>query len=136
MNAISAEPALYDVGVDGVPTLFGLRDSTGFVSFPFQDFGSENNGDHGDRLARIELAGTGTISAITRIHYHLDPNVATPYELASVVLDEGPLVRSVLVDAPQARIGTRVRAITVPVARGDEQVAELRFTALIPEEDA
>lgn len=136
MNMISAEPDLYDVDDDGVPTLFGLCDSTGFVSFPFQEYGSEYNGDHGDRVARIELCGTGVVSAITPIHSHLDPKVVTPYLLASIVLEEGPMVRSVLVDAPQAQIGTRVRAITVPVARGDGQVAELRFTPLIPKGDS
>ncbi|WP_141014681.1 Zn-ribbon domain-containing OB-fold protein [Nocardioides sambongensis] len=127
-NIASADPLLYDVDDSGVPTLTGLRDSAGNVSFPFQDYGSEANGDHGDAITRVVLAGAGTISAVTDVHVHPDPAVPTPYRLASVVLDEGPVVRAVLVDAAEASIGTRVRAITVPATRDDIQVAELRFT--------
>ncbi|MFI8975484.1 Zn-ribbon domain-containing OB-fold protein [Nocardia asteroides] len=130
MTAISAEPALYEVDGDGVPRLFGLRDSTGFVSYPFQEYGSENNGDHGDRVRRIELAGRGTITACTDIHLAPNHHVGVPYTLASILLDEGPLVRSVLIDARDAGIGTRVRAVTVPIERDGDQVAELRFTPI------
>lgn len=131
MTAVSAEPDLYDVDDDGAPRLFGLRDSTGFVSYPFQEHGSENNGDHGERLRRVPLAGTGTIAAVTEIHLAPNRHVSAPYTLASVVLDEGPMVRSVLIDASDAGIGTRVRAVTVPIERGDGPVAELRFTPIL-----
>ncbi|MFI5500920.1 Zn-ribbon domain-containing OB-fold protein [Nocardia asteroides] len=130
MTAISAEPALYEVDGDGVPRLFGLRDSTGFVSYPFQEYGSENNGDHGDRVRRIALAGRGTITARTDIHLAPNHHVGVPYTLASILLDEGPLVRSVLIDARDAGIGTRVRAVTVTIERDGDQVAELRFTPI------
>ncbi|MEV6062942.1 OB-fold domain-containing protein [Nocardia asteroides] len=130
MTAISAEPALYEVDGDGVPRLFGLRDSAGFVSYPFQEYGSENNGDHGDRVRRIALAGRGTITARTDIHLAPNHHVGVPYTLASILLDEGPLMRSVLIDARDAGIGTRVRAVTVTIERDGDQVAELRFTPI------
>lgn len=134
MSCPSAEPELYAVDCAGRPTLFGLRDSSGFVSFPFQTQGSENNGDHGDLVTRVEFGGVGTISAVVEVHLPVDPAVGSPYRLASVVLDEGPMVRSVLVDAVGARIGTRVRAVTVPLVRDGQDCAELRFTPV--EEDA
>ncbi|GAD82159.1 hypothetical protein FEK33_12200 [Nocardia asteroides NBRC 15531] len=130
MTAISAEPALYEVDEDGVPRLFGLRDSDGFVSYPFQEYGSENNGDHGDRVRRIALAGRGTVTAVTDIHLAPNHRVGAPYTLASIVLDEGPMVRSVLIDGRDAGIDTRVRAVTVTLERDSVQVAELRFTPI------
>lgn len=133
MSAPSAQPELYEVDSSGQPSLIGLRDSSGFVSFPFQIHGSEHNGDVGDRISRVALAGSGTVSAVVDVHLPVDPAVGVPYRLASVVLDEGPLVRSVLVDAAEVTIGSRVRAVTVPVIRDDVEVAELRFT---PEEAA
>ncbi|MEV0063564.1 OB-fold domain-containing protein [Nocardia sp. NPDC050718] len=131
MTTVSAEPALYDVDDDGVPRLFGLRDSSGFVSYPFQPYGSENNGDHGELVRRVALAGTGTITAVTTVQLAPHPSVDAPYTLASIVLDEGPMVRAVLIDADDAGIGTRVRAVTVPIERGGEQVAEVRFLPII-----
>lgn len=136
MSTPSAEPGLYEVDGGGVPTLLGMRDSSGFVSYPFQEHGSERTGDHGAQLARIALAGTGTVTALVDVHVPVAPAVGTPYRLASVVLDEGPMVRSVLVDAEQVRSGSRVRAVTVPIVRGDRQVAELRFAPLPTGEDA
>ena len=128
MSAPSAHPDLYEVDESGRPTLIGLRDSGGSVSFPFQTHGSEHNGDVGEQLSRIPLAGTGTVSAVVDVHLPLDPALEVPCRLKSVVLDEGPMVRSVLVDAPDVAIGSRVRAVTVPVVRNDVEVAELRFT--------
>ena len=95
MSAPSAHPDLYEVDESGRPTLIGLRDSGGSVSFPFQTHGSEHNGDVGEQLSRIPLAGTGTVSAVVDVHLPLDPALEVPYRLASVVLDEGdrPVVR-------------------------------------------
>lgn len=133
MSAPSAHPDLYQVDESGQPMLIGLKDSSGFVSFPFQTHGSERNGDVGEQATRVALAGTGTVSAVVDVHLPVDPVVGVPYRLASVVLDEGPLIRSVLVDAADVAIGSRVRAVTVPVVRDDVELAELRFT---PEEVA
>ncbi|MBD8870779.1 Zn-ribbon domain-containing OB-fold protein [Nocardioides donggukensis] len=131
MSAPSAQPDLYQVDESGEPTLIGLKDSSGSVSFPFQIYGSEHNGDVGEKISPVPLAGTGTVSAVVDVHIPVDPALGFPYRLASVVLDEGPMIRSVLVDAPDVTIGSRVRAVTVPVTRDDVEVAELRFT---PEE--
>lgn len=136
MSAPSAEPALYDVDMHGVPTLVGVRDATGFVSYPAQEHGSQLSGDHGERLTRVALAGTGTITAVVDVYLPLDPALGSPYRLAAVLLDEGPLLRCPLADAGEARSGDRVRAVTVPVVRGDRDLAELRFTLLDRTESA
>lgn len=123
MGLTSAEPDLYSVDEGGVPTLYGTRDSAGNVSFPFQTYGSEYNGDHGADLSRVELSGAGTIAATASVRS------PASFTVASIVLDEGPLIRALLADgASVARRGDRVRATTTEVVNGGGSVAyELRF---------
>ena len=135
MSPTAAEPSLYEVDDDGAPTLFGLRDSSGAVSYPFQEHGSESTGDHGDSVERMALAGTGTVTSVVRVNVHPDPSVETRYRLASIVLDEGPLVRSVVTGEAEVAIGDRVRAVTVGREEAAGPVAELRF-ARMHEENA
>lgn len=130
MPAQSAEPTLYTVDDAGHPALFGVRDSAGHIGFPYQTYGSELTGDHGPNLTRVPLSGQGTITATATVHHSGD--IPTPFTVASILLDEGPLIRAVL--APETRpamAGDRVHARTV----ADGNTFELRFALSLPEEN-
>lgn len=128
MTKNSAEPLLYDVDDDdGTPILTGVRDSSGYVSYPQQGTGSLFNGDHGSDLTPVRLAGRGKIQATATVRVHSVPDIETPFTIAAVVLDEGPLVRGVLEVVDSGRIGDEVVAITTVVHRGEDEVHELRF---------
>lgn len=134
MSITSAEPALYEVDDHGAPTLYAMRDSAGHITYPFQQYGSEKNGQLGEQVSRIQLQGTGSITALVTVNFHQNPDIEVPYVVASVVLDEGPMVRGVIAAAGQAGVGTRVRATTTQVKRRETEVAELRFAPLPVEE--
>jgi uncharacterized protein len=137
MGLTSAEPALYRVDDDGTPTLFGTRDTAGNISFPFQTYGSESNGDHGPDLSRVELSGFGTVAATATVFRHAGATLDAPFTVASIVLDEGPLIRAVLADGSSgARRGDKVRAATTETAGQDRTSYELRFALVTVEEPA
>jgi len=127
MTKHSAEPTLYSVDEDGIPTLAGVRDTSGFVSYPQQDAGSLLNGDHDAQLTPVPLSGRGRIHATATVRLHPSPDIETPFTVASIVLDEGPLVRGVLDVAESGRIGDSVVATTTAIRRGDDELYELRF---------
>lgn len=137
MAIISAEPQLYSVDEAGVPALYGVRDSTGHVSFPVQSFGSERTGEHGADLQTVALSGLGTVQAMATVHLHHGRDIAAPFTVASIALDEGPLIRAVLVDPETIAGGSRVRAVTFAAPADPESAdvtVELRFTSLDAEE--
>ncbi|MFC9897118.1 hypothetical protein ACFVMC_25815 [Nocardia sp. NPDC127579] len=132
MTPTSAEPELYEVLPDGTPLLRGVRDSSGFVSFPYQDAGSLLTGEHGADLTPVALSGLGRVQALVTVGHHPDGDGEAPCTIASIALAEGPMVRGVLIHADQARPGCLVRATTV-AAPGGAGTRDLRF-APIPEE--
>ncbi|MGG7102439.1 Zn-ribbon domain-containing OB-fold protein [Rhodococcus sp. 24CO] len=127
MTNNSAEPLLYSVDEGGTPTLAGVRDSSGFISYPPQAAGSLLNGDHGTQLHTVPLSGRGRIHATATVRFHTSPDIDTPFTVASIVLDEGPLVRGILDVVDSGRIGESVVATTTAIRRGDEDLYELRF---------
>lgn len=136
MGMNSAEPSLYAVDDAGVPTLVGSRNSAGNISFPFQTYGSEYNGDHGADLARVDLCGRGTIAATATATVSRDPAgaIGAPFTIASIVLEEGPMIRAVLADgSSRAQRGDSVRATTAPASTGDDSTYELRFEVVAAE---
>jgi len=70
------------------------------------------------------------------VHRHHDPNRPTPFVVGTVALDDGPVVRTLLVgadgsplvEAPTADAG-RVEAMLVPVSKKSDggEVLDLRF---------
>lgn len=133
MSIASAEPALYEVDDEGVPTLYAMTDSTGYVTYPFQHLGSQKTGEFGDQVSRTKLRGTGTVTALATVNFHQNPEIEVPYVVASIVLDEGPMVRAVVAPGTEPSIGTRVRATTTRVARKETELAELRFAPVVEE---
>jgi|GEM_PF-2254210 len=136
MGSTSAEPDLYSVDDAGVPTLFGARDSAGNVSFPDQSYGSVFNGDHGALLTRTELSGLGTVTATATVLAAATDGTPSPITVASIVLEEGPLIRAVLDEKTAVTAGDKVEATTVAVTRGDSTLRELRFAVSNPKEGA
>ncbi|MFW0797797.1 OB-fold domain-containing protein [Gordonia sp. CPCC 205515] len=130
----SAEPLVYDIAEDGRPILTGVRDTSGHISFPYQQFGSLCNGDHDAQLTPVDLSGRGRVQAAVTIEHHADPDVRTPFTLADIILDEGPVVRGVLTATVDGFVGTLVEATTEPIVRADETLYELRFHAVGGEE--
>jgi uncharacterized OB-fold protein len=83
-----------------LPTLHGVRCARcGRVAVPVQDFGCERCGAHGADLAATELSGAGRVLAAVTVHEHPLPQAPTPAVIGSVLLDEGPVLRAMLVDA-------------------------------------
>lgn len=139
------KPELYAVaGSDAVPAAPALKGgkcrACGYVFFPLQAYGCEVCGATGDDLQPQALSGTGTLIAFARVHMHTprlppkDTGVkphAAPFTIGSIRLDDGPTVRTLLVDVDEAALKPGQRMVTrlVGVGSGDREIADLRFTA-------
>ncbi len=130
--------------------LLGQRcQDCGRVAFPPDPYGCEQCGATPDRLASVDLAARGRIRAVATVHRHHHPEPATPFTVATVVLDDGPMLKAVLVaNADDRAVGATVRGMTVPVSgrldRPDDDSTDdstdgdrvdLRFE-IVPEGDA
>jgi uncharacterized protein len=123
--------ALYAPDISGVPVLRGGRCECGYTFFPMQTFGCERCGRTGDALHPIELSGWGKLVATAAVYVHSDHKRPTPFVIGTVVLDDGPVVRTLLTEAPPANSEqpVRVAAMLVPVesADGNGTALDLRF---------
>jgi uncharacterized OB-fold protein len=128
------KPALYrEEGTDGAPAhpalLGGACAACGYVFFPMQCYGCEKCGS-GDLQPRV-LSGVGRLLASARVHLHAGKGREAPFTVGAIQLDDGPIVRTLLVEdtrplAPGARMATTL-APTVD-AEGEPRL-DLRFTA-------
>jgi uncharacterized OB-fold protein len=139
------KPALYAAeGTAAVPDHPSLRGGNcsrcGYVFFPLQTYGCEVCGSTGDALQPVALAGSGTLIASSVVHIHAPRApaakdtrpLAAPFTIGSVKLDDGPTVRTLLVDVDQRSLQPGQRMVTrlVPVGSDDTRhVVDLRFTA-------
>lgn len=115
------KPTLYT----SAATLLGGRCRCGHVFFPMQHHGCEVCGGHGADLEPMTLSGRGMLLSSTVVHLHADKALQTPFTIGKIVLAEGPVVRTLLVDADMTITpGTAMKAILVPV-EGDKR--DLRF---------
>ena len=90
-----------------------------------QPHGSELCGRHGADLQPLTLSGRGTLLSSTVVHLHADKARQTPFAIGTIALAEGPVVRTLLVDADAAIApGEAVKATLVPVEGGRH---DLRF---------
>ena len=126
-EAASAEPGLFELTPSGTPVLYGVRCAAcEFVMHPEQHLGCERCGAFGDELERMELSGRGTVNTSAVVYRHPVEDLAPPFVIAEIRLDEGPLVRGVLAadapPAPQVRVRATAQRIDQPSARW-----ELRF---------
>lgn len=114
---------------DQTCALLGARCQCGYVFFPRQDYGCENCGAAGDALQPEKLAGTGRLMASAKVHMHQGEGRHAPFIVASVRLDSGPVVRTLLdwpVDEEAPTPGLQVTAVLKEVG---DKLLDLRFSA-------
>jgi hypothetical protein len=131
-----SHPDLYR-STDGVSVeLLGTRCAgCGYVAFPRQRYGCERCGASGASLVDVALASSGRLSSFATVHMHQAKNIAAPFVIGEIELDDGPMLRATMVDADDAglAIGARVVGRLAP-APGDAQPPkfELRFARSAP----
>ena len=125
------KPDLYAIGTAHTPTLLGGRCECGHLFFPMQTFGCERCGRTGPALQPFPLAGRGRLRSVATVHVHADEKRKTPFVIGTIVLDDGPVVRTLLLDAASDRHapGTPVEAVLVAVETSEpgKQALDLRF---------
>lgn len=97
-------------GSGGSADLIGVTcASCGAAFFPPQHYGCEACGAPGEQLKSTPFPAVGRLHTFAAVHLHAQE--PTPYTVAEIVLDAGPLVRALLADDVAPRIGMRVRGI-------------------------
>lgn len=92
------------------PLLAGHRcEECGRVAFPPDPYGCEACGATVDRLSPVDLPARGRIRALAEVHRHHRPEPPTPFTVATIVLEAGPVLKAVL-DQPHgwSRVGAEV----------------------------
>ena len=126
------KPALYrQEGTDAVPghpaLLGGACVACGYIFFPLQRYGCEKCGALA--IAPRALSGAGRLLAQASVHLHAGKGREAPFTVGAVRLDDGPIVRTLIVEGtgPLA-VGQRV-ATTLETVADPEGAArlDLRF---------
>ncbi len=119
-------PELMGTASDGAPFLVGQRcRKCSRVAFPPDPYGCEACGALIDQLDATELRAAGVVQAVATVHRHHREVPPTPFTVAAIVLDDGPLLKAVLADeSAAAQVGDRVRGVTEPA----DSPLPLRFT--------
>jgi hypothetical protein len=114
------KPGLYRAeGTEAAPghpaLLGGACAACGHVFFPMQRYGCELCGSR--ELQPRVLSGAGRLLASARVHLHAGKGREAPFTVGSIQLDDGPIVRTLLVEdappaAPGARMATTLAAVT------------------------
>lgn len=128
------KPTLYTqagtADVPDRPSRRGGRCDCGYVFFPMQVYGCERCGRHGAALAPMLLGGRGWLLFSTVVRLHPDPLRPVPFTIGKILLDDGPVIRTLLAD-PETDVtpGTTMVATLVPVGDGDDglDILDLRF---------
>lgn len=127
------KPALYsESGTSALPefpALIGGRCVCGYVFFPMQTYGCEKCGRHGDDLSATPLSGRGKLIASATVHMHMGKGRQAPFLVGSIELDDGPMVRTLIVESDEALApGDTMLTALVPVTVGEDgERLDLRF---------
>lgn len=128
MQKTAEHPGLYDPE-EKQPRLFGTRcDQCDTSFFPPLGIGCEVCGS--PNLSEIRLSTAGTVHSAATVHRHSGKNVETPFIVAEILLDDGPLVRALLEGTERENvIGERTVARWFEVNKDsdDSQSVEPRF---------
>jgi uncharacterized protein len=96
-----------------------------------QSYGCERCGRSGDSLTERALSGSGRIIALATVHLHAGKGRQAPFTVATIALDDGPVVRTLL-DAESerdAKPGSSVVTKLVPISKEDGgSFLDLRFS--------
>lgn len=129
---IAANPRLYDPSPDD-PVLTGAEcGHCRRVYFPPLGIGCEMCGAPADQLRPEALAAEGVVHAVAEV-FVSPGKTPTPFTVAEVVLEAGPLIRAVVhQDSPEVRIGDRVVGRWSVVERRDDggELVEPRFASV------
>jgi uncharacterized protein len=126
---------LYDPGTEP-PTLRGVRCSAcGTVFFPPFGIGCEVCGAPEEALVSDQLAAAGIVHSAATVHRYAGEDIAAPFTIAEIQLDDGPLIRATLTDLAESEvIGSRAEGQWVTVGANDagDEITELRFAVVAP----
>ncbi|MBL4826450.1 MAG: hypothetical protein JKY66_01825 [Spongiibacteraceae bacterium] len=109
------------------PALLGGQCRCGYTFFPMQQYGCEQCGS--EQLKTKTLTGRGTLLAVSTVYIHLGKR-PTPYKVVSVVLDDGPVVRTLLAEnQPNPKPGQTMTTTLVQVTdpKTEQLCMDLRF---------
>ena len=98
----------------------------GRTFFPPDPFACEKCGTPAADLTEVTLAAAGRITAAATVHRHHHPTPETPFTVATIELDDGPVLKSVVIDGSDGDVGARVHGVLVPSAV-EEGTVDLRF---------
>ena len=100
MTSELLKPALYaseGTAADPAhPSILGGACPCGYVFFPMQHFGCERCGS--TEVKARALSGRGKLIASARVHLHAGKHRTAPFTVGSIKLDDGPIVRTLLID--------------------------------------
>ncbi|HEY0942570.1 MAG TPA: OB-fold domain-containing protein [Steroidobacter sp.] len=122
-----------DLYVEGTlpPSLRGQRCRVcNAVTFPPNPYGCEQCGATGADLAEHALAGRGRLRAFATTFLPPRKDVPAPFTVASITLDDGPVVRALLTcpTDESLRIGGAVQAVLVEQQSSENGMqTQLRF---------
>jgi uncharacterized OB-fold protein len=111
------KPALYrSEGTADAPTrpaLLGGVCDHGHVCFPLQHYGCERCGSVD--LRPRPLSGVGRLLASARVHLHAGQGREAPFTVGAIELDDGPIVRTMILagDGGPLAAGTRMASVLV-----------------------
>ena len=100
MTSELLKPALYRAEGSAAdpahPALLGGSCACGYVFFPMQAFGCERCGR--TDVKERALSGRGRLLASARVHLHAGKHRQAPFTVGSIALEDGPIVRTILID--------------------------------------
>lgn len=101
------------------------------VAFPPDPYACEQCGAEADQLKEVELGASGRIHSLATVHRHHNEDMATPFTVATIVLDDGPSLKAVLIgDLDGAAVGSAVVGVTETTGTDDSgtELLDLRFS--------
>jgi len=125
------KPALYQTAGTEVtperPALLGGECACGYWFFPLQTYGCERCGSR--EIKPRALSGTGALLASAQVHRHAGKSREAPFTVCSVALDDGPVVRTLIVEGcGPLTVGQRMGTTLAPVTDLEGRAAlDLRF---------
>jgi uncharacterized OB-fold protein len=94
-----------------------------------QSFGCERCGRFGHALQAYDLKARGTLRCATTVHVHADANRTAPFVIGMIALEDGPVIRTLIIDSPpdHEAAGAQVEAVLIGVPCESGEALDLRF---------
>lgn len=124
-------PTLYREGTPSPLLLAARCAACSRVSFPRQAYGCEACGARGEALAPVEIAARGTLLSFAAVRKHTGADIAAPFAIGEIRLDDGPVIRCTLddgIDEAALKSGQTLVGRLAHNPKSSADVLELRFT--------